>query len=38
VREPGPKVDATSLAALSQTLANVEIDAALARGDFSGSA
>jgi 4-hydroxy-tetrahydrodipicolinate synthase len=38
VREPGPKVDATSLTALSQTLADVDIDAALARGDLSGSA
>ena len=38
VREPGPKVDATSLAALSQTLADVDIDAALARGDLAGSA
>jgi 4-hydroxy-tetrahydrodipicolinate synthase len=38
VRDPGPKVDAKSLAALSQTLADVDIDAALARGDLSGSA
>jgi hypothetical protein len=38
VREPGPKVYAKSLAALDQTLADVDIDAALARGDLSGSA
>jgi len=38
VREPGPKVDRKSLAALTQTLADVDIDAALARGDLSGSA
>jgi 4-hydroxy-tetrahydrodipicolinate synthase len=38
VREPGPKVDSKSLAALFQTLADVDIDAALARGDLSGSA
>jgi 4-hydroxy-tetrahydrodipicolinate synthase len=38
VREPGPKVDTKSLAALSQSLADVDIDAALARGDLAGSA
>ena len=38
VREPGPKLDTTSLAALIQTLADVDIDAALAREDLTGSA
>jgi 4-hydroxy-tetrahydrodipicolinate synthase len=38
VREPGPNVDMKSLAALSQTLTDVDIDAALAREDLSGSA
>jgi 4-hydroxy-tetrahydrodipicolinate synthase len=36
VREPGPKADAKLLAVLSQTLADVDIDAALARGSLSG--
>ena len=37
VRKPGPIADARTLEALSQTLADVDINAALERGDLSGS-
>jgi 4-hydroxy-tetrahydrodipicolinate synthase len=36
VREPGPIAEARTLEALSQTLADVDIDAAIERGDLRG--